>query len=817
MKSIFTALTVLIGHFIFAQQNPTNLEINSPSEVLSCENDISERNIRIEYNGAKIGTYQSKGCKFNLTKEFELGQYTVIISGLAFQEEKLFFEITESNRSQITLTSNPLKENNTELSEVTIYGNRRQFIKIDSDKTTINVKENGMLNSGSALDAVKKLPGVVKAPGGGLSLNGKGVGIYIDGAPSSLSGTDLENYLASLPASAIEKVELIYNPGAAYDANSSGSIINIVTSSKKMKGINASFNMNYNFNEYHKPSPQILLNGKEKNLSWQTMFGVNYIENENLNITRQEFTFFSPAQNLTQSNFTRNIWRNLYWRTGTNYKLSDRSNVLFNYNLGTSHDTNLNDVKTTGAGIDFLNNGFTKSDNTNHELSVQYKTKLDTLGTTFDIIAFSNFFKRNPLTKSVSFEDGINTYNNSDLNFRLENYYLKYDFAFPFKEWDFSINTGGKYNINQIRNLGRYNFESNTDDIFDSGQFGSVIDFNYSEKNLAFYVESRKKLKKFYFTAGLRFEDYSVKREASTIADRIEFSNTNFFPNLSIMYEINKNMNVSSSYSKKISQPGYNTIDPNNNSLFNRYNTSEGNIALRPIFFNNYELKFSAFDFMQMGINYAASKDNNQFIIEAEDGELVSNRTAAAFDEMNIFSTYINFPIPLDYFFKGKEEFTRRMNTIDKMNYIFASISYNKTTTEGYPLGHKNTGAVVYGAQSQLLLPWAITNNMNFFYIPKGVWEIYRVDKPIQQFDISFNKEFMNKKLKLGLHCFDVFNANQINAFMTGKNLNTHFYEKQDTRTFRFSLTYNFGNLKLNKEDTNINTDKVNSGGGMMK
>ena len=99
-----------------------------------------------------------------------------------------------------------------------------------------------MLNSGNSLEAIKRLPGVITSPTGGLTLNGKGVTIYIDGAPSTLNGTDLQNYLSSLPANAIEKVELIYNPGAAYDANASGSIINIITSSKRLKGVNANFN-----------------------------------------------------------------------------------------------------------------------------------------------------------------------------------------------------------------------------------------------------------------------------------------------------------------------------------------------------------------------------------------------------------------------------------------------------------------------------------------------------------------------------------------------------------------------------------------------
>lgn len=822
MKSIATAILLFIGQFMLAQQSPTVLEINSALPSVSCENDQAERTVRIESieNDVKstVGNFLGKGCAFSISQSMSLGKYVATIITYGFPEQRISFEITESNRGKITLQSVTFSEKLTELGEVTVYGNKRQYIKMESDKTTVSIKENAMLNTGNAFDAVKKLPGVVSAPaGGGLSLNGKGVRVYIDGAPSSLSGTDLENYLSTLPASAIEKVELIYNPGAAFDANSSGSIINIITSSKRMKGINASFNMNYNFNKYQKPSPQILLNGKEKDLSWQTMYGVNYIEGENLNITTQEFTFFNPKQNLVQRNLGVFIWRNMYWRTGLNYKLNDKSNLLFNYNMSVTNDFQRNLTSTVGSGIDFRNNGQTRHKSAINELSLQYKVKLDTLGRAFDITAYSNFFRRNPLTESTSFENGNYTYNNSDIEFKLDNYYLKYDFAIPFKELEFSVNTGGKYNVNKVRDFGRYNFESSSSSIFGSGVYGDAIDFDYFESNVAFYAEARKKIEKFNITAGLRFEDYNIERKASTIADKIQYKNTNFFPNLSLMYELNKEMSISSSYSRRISQPGYFTIDPNNSSIFNKYNTSQGNAALAPVFFNNYDLKFSAFNYVQLGMNYSLATDDNKFIIEAEDGELISNRTFVSFDELTVFSVYLNFPIPLDYFFKGKEEFLKRMNTIDKMNYIFVNANYVKTTTEGYPLGYPNKGTFNFGAQSQILLPWGVTNNMSYFMLPKGIWEIYRIDKPIQQFDISFNKDLMNKRLKIGLHCFDVFNSNEVNAYVTGKNLNTHFYEKTDSRNFRFSITYNFGNLKLEKDDTNINTDKVNSGSGMMK
>lgn len=727
----------------------------------------------------------------------------LLVTGISFAQEGT----TKSQETPKTETDSTKQKTN-ELSEVTVYGNKKQYVKVESDKTTISVRENDMLNSGSSLEAVKKIPGVITSPSGSITLNSKGVTIYIDGAPSSLNGTDLQNYLATLPANAIEKVELIYSPGAAYDANSSGSIINIVTSTKRKKGINASFNINYNFNKYQKPSPQILLNGKTKDLSWQTMIGYNYIDGENLNESDQVFTSFTPNEHLFQRNLAKMTNRNFYWRTGTNYKLSEKSNLLFNYNLNMGNDRITREASTTGTGIDYTNNNLEKNKNYNHELSLQYKTKLDTIGRTLDITAFSNFFDKNPTTKSMGENNGTPNYFNGDIDFSLKNYYLKYDFSIPFNKIDFTLNTGGKYNTIKVSDTGIYNYNSSTN---------SVTDFDYDENNLAFYVEAKKKIKKLSLSAGIRFEDYKVDRKAIEDGDEtnVNFKNTNFFPNVSALYQFNDNLNLSASYSKKIEQANYYILDPNNLSNFDQYNSSNGNPLLDPTYYDNFELKFNAFQFVTIGGNYTIAKDKNMFIFDAEPGELVSNSTFQQFDKFKTLSFYASFPIPLDYFFKGKAEFEKRMNNMDKMNYIFFNVNYIKTTTEGYDFSFNVKPIVNYSAEAQFILPWNIKNSMSYFLLPKGTWEIYQITKPIHQFDVTFTREFMNKNLKIGLHCFDVFNTNEINALVSSTNLQTQFRQKPDTRTFRLSLTYNFGNLALKKENTEIETEKVKSGGGL--
>lgn len=735
---------------------------------------------------------------------------SLFISTLFLVSAGMFAQEEKSKSETVQTENDSVKKAVTALDEVKIAA-KKKLIKVQSDKTTVSIKDNAMLSTGNAYDAVKKLPGVVSSPTGGLSLNGKGVTVFIDGAPSTLTGSDLETYLSSLPANAIEKAELIYNPGASFDANASGSVINLVTSSKRLKGINASFNLNYNFNKYQKPSPQILLNGKENNLSWQTMLGYNYIDSEQKSRNGQAFTSFNPDKYLDQKRLELNTNRNTYFRGGINYRLNKKSNLLFNYNATFSNDRQTFDGITSGTDIsDYINTGIRKTKSNNQELSLQFKTKLDTIGRTLDVVAFTNIISRNPDSKTNAFENNISSYNNFKNDFGLLNHYLKYDFEIPFEKSKFSISTGGKFNTIEVNNTGFYNLNSTNTD---------VIDFDYKETNLAFYAEARKQIKKFSFTAGLRFENFNIHRTAITddIPTNIKFKNNNLFPNLSALYEINKNVNISASYSRKISQPSYRVLDPNG-SNFDQYNSSTGNLLLNPSFLDNYELKMTAMQYIQLGTNYTVAKDHNLFILNAEPGELVSTQTFQQFDRFKTFSAYANFPIPLDYFFKGKEEFKNRMSNPDKMNYIFLNVNYIKNLTDGYDFSFKSKAVWNYAAQAQILLPWEIKSSFTYFILPAGgVWEIYKIEKAIQQFDMSFNRDFMNRKLKIGLHMFDVFNQNEVNALVSSTNLQTKFYEKNDSRNFRISLTYNFGNLKLQKENTTIDTEKVQSGGGMLK
>ena len=176
---------------------------------------------------------------------------------------------------------------------------------MDAAITTYQVKDNTALSTGSMRDAVRKLPGVGISPSGDLNLHGKSVSIYVDGIPSNLSGSDLKNYMDGLPANTIEKIELVENPGASYEAKANGGIINIITRNTAPDNFGGTLNLHYGNSRNHKLSPSLMLNGRKNNINWQLQSGYNWHQQDQFTDIKQLYTTFTPNVVFT-NNFSPN-------------------------------------------------------------------------------------------------------------------------------------------------------------------------------------------------------------------------------------------------------------------------------------------------------------------------------------------------------------------------------------------------------------------------------------------------------------------------------------------------------------------------------
>lgn len=136
-----------------------------------------------------------------------------------------------------------LSGNRTKTIEGIIIVGKKAIVENKIDKIVYNVANDVTSQSGAAIDVLRKVPQVTVDADGNVELQGNpNVRFLINGKPSSIFGNILADALASIPASQIKSIEAVTSPGAKYDAQGTGGIINIVLNESKVKGINGIVN-----------------------------------------------------------------------------------------------------------------------------------------------------------------------------------------------------------------------------------------------------------------------------------------------------------------------------------------------------------------------------------------------------------------------------------------------------------------------------------------------------------------------------------------------------------------------------------------------
>lgn len=790
---------------------------------IHCRKDSTNKKITLQYKQNNsyidINTFISNKCINYYTIPKVNGEYKFIVTTKSYETEFSTFEITEKTSDSLEINEiflfnkAPIYSKEKEIHEVTITGERKSLVKFEANKTIYMVKDNDLLSGGSIEDAVKKLPGVIKGFGGELTVNGKSMAIYIDNSPSGLTGSDLENLLQSIPASSIEKIEIINNPGASYDANTGGGIINIITNGNALRGINGAATLNYRFNRNNKISPSININSRLNNISIQLNSGFNYREWNKTNNYEREFTYFSPHIFFYQKGKDEGYNRYYYFRPSANIKLGNKSNLLINYNysytyndlFNTTNSESLNSIKS----IDLSSINKSTNKNSNHEIITQYKTQLDSLGTKFDVTAYFSHYDKISSNKNAQNNSGINSYSINKIDLNYNNFYAKSNFEIPIKKIDLSVNLGGKYSITHSSSSGKYNLMNKSSSIFEYPEYISNLTFDYDDYQYAFYTEVNKNFKKLNITAGLRYENLKYKSHIKEYVREIDNRLDKMYPSISFLYKITPILNFTTSYRKSISLPPYTNLDPNINGYYDEFNTTTGNPYLKPDFYNNYEITFSAFNYLRLGFQYTYSNQVNLLSFETKDNSLNVNQTTQTFNGLKNYNVSLGIPIPFDLIRKGKKFFKEPLN-VDKMSFLYFFNMYNYFKLDDYPYINKVKPIWIFSFYTQIFLPMDLKfSGFYLFSTNKGNYKIYTANRPFNYSNFELSKSFYNKAFKASFGVENLFNNSKIAAGIISHNLNTNSYQKDDNQIFYLKLSYNFGKLKnLKKENTIIDNDK---------
>ena len=778
---------------------------------VSCEKDTTARWIDIQKSEQNqyhsIKKFTTKSCPNEFILPADSGSFKMVVNSFNCTEQEVSFTV-KNGQQEIILGKTVLFKHKKaiNLGEVTVVGNKKEFIKVEADKTTYLVKDNPALSSGSMQDAIRKIPGVIVSPSGNLNMNGKDVAIYIDGVPSNLSGQDLKNYIQSLPANAIEKIELIENPGASFEANTNGGVINIITRTNSFKSFSGVVNMHYGTSKNNKYSPSIMLNGMKNGINWQLQTGYNSHQVTDFNTADRIFTTFTPNVVFNQDGTSWEQNNNFYFRPMVNFKINKNSNLILNYNLNTaSNGTNTQSIVTTqpvSTGINYVNHYNNQNSNSNNELVAKYKAKLDTLGKTVQITGYYSRFAKDAIGKSTQDQNNEYLYSLNNIDLNLTNFYAKFDFELPFK--GFQLNTGGKYNRVNAGDVGKYNMNNASYTIFDSPAYLSQLDFSYNETNMALYAELKKTFGKLHATVGVRVEDLKFSSKVIQMDTTIAGEMANIYPTFNMLYQFTPTLKLTGRYSRKVAMPPYSQLDPNNSGYFDQYTSQVGNQYLKPNFYDNYSLTLSAFDYVTLGGNYSYTKNVSLMTLNTEPNSLVTSQTFSNYGNIRNYNVYAAFPVPFGLITQGKEFFKQPMD-IDKMSFLYFYIAYNNQLIKDYVYSEGSPSPFwIFVVNSQIVLPLKLKLNLQYFYLTKGTYQIYHVEEPIRYWMVDLTRKFMKNNLEITVEASK--DIKQQLSFNT-PNLKTNFSNLNDGLTFWFKVSYHFGKFK-SKEETQIDIEK---------
>ena len=200
------------------------------------------------------------------------GSYQLVIDNIGYETYTQPLCLT----TDTTLAGISIKSRQSALEEVTVQA-QKPFIEVKADKIVVNV-ENSIVSAGtSVMEVLQRSPGVNVDNNDNISLKGKqGVIIWIDGKPTPMAGADLAAVLRAMPSSSVEKIELISNPGAKFDAAGSAGIINIKTKKDQRLGLNGTANISYGQGKYPKYGAGTSINYRNKKINVYASYNYAY-------------------------------------------------------------------------------------------------------------------------------------------------------------------------------------------------------------------------------------------------------------------------------------------------------------------------------------------------------------------------------------------------------------------------------------------------------------------------------------------------------------------------------------------------------------
>lgn len=553
--------------------------------------------------------------------------------GYTKYKSKVF--IPDSQQTSILLPGITLLAETKTLQEVTV-STKLNFIERKADRTIVNPDALISAAGNSAFDVLAKSPGIIIDQNGNIKLKGKsGVLVLIDDKPTYLSGTELENYLRTLPAANVKQFELMPNPPAHYEAAGNAGIINIRTKKNRLKGINGSVSLNYGQGRYARSNDNLMLNYTSKKYSLFSTLNYNLLNRfQDLNIYRR----YKNNDESTRSTFGQNTYIKINTsaysaRLGGDYYLTDKTTIGAStkglLNLAAVGKYNYAQVKDSSNQLSsiVIADNRDKTRFTNGTFNINLRHQLDSSGKLItcdaDYVTYSTDFRQtfNNFIKTPSGAISYEDLQNGNSPLRISIYAFKSDYTQSINN-NAKLDAGIKSAYTETNNKAQY---QKTLAGVTSPNYALSNQFLYNEWINAAYVNFTQSRKHVDIQAGLRFESTLLKGQqlGNPLIPASTFSRDyhNLFPTLFVSWKLDSLSRhiVNLNYGRRIDRAFYKDLNPFVSPL-DQYTFYSGNPYLQPSFTHNAGLSYSFKNAFTLSFNYSNTNNKIQETIEINNG-----------------------------------------------------------------------------------------------------------------------------------------------------------------------------------------------------
>jgi len=714
-------------------------------------------------------------------RDIEKGSYRLQIVMLGFENylSESFAVETDKTLPLIILESVASTLTTVEVSA------KKPFLEQRAGTLVVNVSNSITAASGTATDVLRKVPGLLVIQDR-ISLAGQqNVTILIDGRPTQY--VDINALLRDMPSSNIDRIEVVSQPGARYDAQGTGGVINIILKRNVKLGFNGSTTIGTGYGKYLKYRASTSLNYRNPKINSSNYLGFNHRSGyEELLITRR-----IEDERYAQINQQPSFPYSLNVKTGLDYFLTEKQTVGASVsligNVNNSTNKNFTDI--------FENESLKSSLLTTNDIERRrgyifldgfYRWEIDTTGHQLQWDASINRYAReedNLLSTRVDEDPAGADFPNrrqSQPSFTTI-YASSLDYTLPFGK-NFTLEAGLKYSDAKIDN----DLQSF---VFQNGNFENDPSlsnhFIFEEKISAAYLSSNLQFDKIEVQAGLRYEDSRSTGNSVTLDSITERKFQQLFPSASISAPVYKKFGFATSYSYRINRPNYRDLNPFI-YYFDPYTYQKGNPFLRPILTHSYKASITYDKQPFINFEYSRTKDEIQLVTEQNDATGEAFGTSENLDRYDRIGGSIFFPLS---FVKGLDGYGGFMAFYNRYRSDLLGELFDKSRW--------NTVAFI-NASYKLPQNWTI--EANGWWVGPGI-EGIQIAEQLYGVDFGVQKKFWNENATLNLS-FDNAIFRYWNGSITHSNIDFDIESRWEAPIVNAIFTYNFGNQYLKKSKT---------------